>query len=64
MNSCRSLPAENAPGPPAITTQRMSSLVIDGLRVASAMASYIDAVSAFFLSGRFIRTVRIAAVVG
>jgi hypothetical protein len=26
---------------------------------ASAIAAYIDAVSAFFLSGRFIRTVRI-----
>jgi hypothetical protein len=52
------LPAENAPGEPAITTQQMSLSTL-ALSRAIAIVWYIAAVSAFFLSGRFIRTVRI-----
>src|SRR6185436_5445099 len=57
-NSFRSLPAENAPGPPAITMHRTFVWLL-ALSSASVMASYIDAVNAFFLSKRLIRTVRI-----
>src|SRR5664279_2250934 len=52
-----SLPAQNTVGAPAIRMQR-SAVFFTALSVASVMASYIAKVSAFFLSGRFIRTVR------
>src|SRR5262245_19160225 len=59
MKSPRSLPAENAPGTPMIRTQRIGADP-PAVSIASAIASYIADVSAFFLSGRFIRIVRIA----
>ena len=55
--SARSLPAENAPGTPAISTQRTRSSVF-APSSAAVIASYMASVSAFFLSGRFIRMVR------
>src|SRR5437868_14476723 len=57
MKSPRSFPAENVPGTPAISTQRIGD---DPLAdsIASAIASYIAEVSAFFFSGRFMRIVR------
>src|SRR5262249_31675288 len=55
--SARSLPAENAPGTPAISTQRTESSAF-APSSAAVIASYMASVSAFFLSGRFIRTVR------
>src|ERR1044071_4940246 len=58
MKSPRSLPAENAPGTPQITRQRIGDDP-PALVIASDIASYIAKVSAFFLSGRFIRMVRI-----
>src|SRR5262245_58776673 len=58
--SARSLPAVNAPGTPAISTQRTASDVL-ALSNASVIASYMAKVSAFFLSGRFIRMVRMPA---
>src|SRR5947209_6607396 len=58
MKSPRSLPAENAPGTPAIRTQRIGDAP-PAVSIASPIASYIAEVSAFFLSGRFIRMVRI-----
>src|ERR1043165_4247463 len=58
MKSPRSLPAENAPGAPQITRQRIGDAP-PALVIASAIASYIAKVSAFFFSGRFIRMVRI-----
>src|ERR1041384_6305114 len=59
MKSCRSLPAEKAPGARRI---RMLPTGDDppAVSIASAIASYITEVSAFFFSGRFIRIVRIA----
>src|SRR5262249_21137469 len=50
--------AEKAPGTPQITRQRIGEDP-PALVIASDMASYIAKVSAFFLSGRFIRMVRI-----
>src|SRR2546423_6350547 len=58
MKSPKSLPAENAPGTPAITTQRIGEFPL-ALSIASAIASYIGEVSAFFFSGRFMRMMRI-----
>ena len=58
-----SLPAQKAPGAPAIITQRMASDV-SASRSACVIAAYIAAVSAFFFSGRFIRTVRTRACIG
>src|SRR5262245_43534243 len=55
--SARSLPAENAPGTPAISTQRTESSAF-APSSAAVIASYMASVSAFFLSGRFIRMVR------
>src|SRR5262249_1999885 len=55
--SARSLPAENAPGTPAISTQRTESSAF-APSSAAVTASYMASVSAFFLSGRFIRMVR------
>src|SRR5215472_16430383 len=55
--SARSLPAENAPGTPAISTQRTESSAF-APSSAAVIASYMPSVSAFFLSGRFIRMVR------
>ena len=52
-----SLPAQNPVGAPAISRQRSAGFC-GALSMAAAMASYIAKVSAFFLSGRFIRTVR------
>jgi hypothetical protein len=51
------LPAENAPGTPAISTQRTAALAF-ALSSAAVIASYMARVSAFFLSGRFIWMVR------
>src|SRR3954470_8623234 len=58
MNSPRSLPAENAPGTPQMTRQRIGEDP-PALVIASDIASYIAKVSAFFFSARFIRIVRI-----
>src|ERR1700730_1945332 len=55
--SARSLPAENAPGTPAIRTQCTESSAF-APSSAAVIASYMASVSAFFLSGRFIRMVR------
>src|SRR5262244_862781 len=55
--SARSLPAENAPGTPAISTQRTDPSAFAPSN-AAVIASYMASVSAFFLSGRFIRMVR------
>ena len=52
------MPAENAPGAPQIRTQRIGDEP-SAVSIASAIASYIAEVSAFFFSGRFIRMVRI-----
>ena len=52
-----SLPAQNAVGAPAISRQRSAGF-FPALSMPAAMASYIAMVSAFFFSGRFIRTVR------
>src|SRR4051812_7913925 len=57
--SCRSLPAVKAPGTPAMTTARMFSAA-PTLSSACVIASYMSRVSAFLLSGRFIRIRRIA----
>ena len=57
MKSPRSLPAENAPGTPAISTQRIGDDPL-AVSIASAIASYMTDVSAFFFSGRFMRIVR------
>src|SRR6185312_1799203 len=54
-----SLPAEKPDACPAISRQLRSSRAA-ALSIAAAMASYIASVSAFFLSGRFMRMVRIA----
>src|SRR5580692_2606010 len=58
-NSPISAPAQNAPGPPASTRQRIASFV-SASRMALVMAAYIGWVSAFFFSGRFIRMTRTA----
>ena len=52
-----SLPAQKAVGAPAISRQRSAGFC-GALSMPAAMASYIGKVSAFFFSGRFIRTVR------
>src|SRR5471032_118880 len=52
-----SLPAQNPVGLPAISRQRSAGFCT-ALAMAPTMASYIAMVSAFFFSGRFIRTVR------
>jgi hypothetical protein len=57
MKSCRSLPAEKRPAAPAISTQRIGEAPL-AVSIASAIASYITEVSAFFFSGRFMRMVR------
>ena len=57
-NSSRSLPAQNAPGAPAIMMQRIVGEVLTLVR-AAAITSYMAAVSAFLLSGLAIRSVRI-----
>ena len=49
--------AENAPGTPAINTQRTEASAF-APSSAAVIASYMASVSAFFLSGRFIRMVR------
>ena len=55
--SLRSLPAQKTSGAPAMRTQRTPSAV-PASSIAAAIASYIASVSAFFLSGRFIRILR------
>src|SRR5262245_61326293 len=55
--STRSLPAENAPGTPAISMQRTESSAF-APSSAAVIVSYMASVSAFFLLGRFIRMVR------
>ena len=52
-----SLPAQKTVGAPAISRQRSAGFC-GALSMPPAMASYIGKVSAFFFSGRFIRTVR------
>jgi len=59
MKSAMSLPAQNAPGAPANITQWMASDK-SASRSALVMAPYIATVSAFFFSGRLMRTVRTA----
>src|ERR1700691_1364855 len=57
MKSAMSLPAQKAPGAPAIITQRMASDAWASSS-ASAIAPYMASVRAFFFSGRFILMVR------
>ena len=55
--SLRSLPAQKTSGAPATRMQRTPSAE-PASSIAAAIASYIASVSAFFLSGRFIRILR------